>query len=57
MEFKWTWYCTLLFNIFNVAIAEWNSNDYMKREHSLVRPYQGRNLFSIFLFNCQNKAR
>lgn len=41
MEFKWTWYCTLLFNIFNVAIAEWNSNDYMKREHSLVRPYQG----------------
>lgn len=36
--------------------AEWNTNDYMKREHSLVKPYQGKNLikkinqkYSIFL--------
>ena len=21
--------------------AEWNTNDYMKREHSLIKPYQG----------------
>jgi hypothetical protein len=21
--------------------AQWNTNDYMKREHSLVKPYQG----------------
>ena len=25
--------------IFSVSNAQWNSNDYMKREHSLVKPY------------------
>jgi len=29
---------TLLISISN---AQWNTNDYMKREHSLVKPYQG----------------
>ncbi|CAL7938214.1 unnamed protein product [Xylocopa violacea] len=24
-----------------IAAAEWNTKDYMKREHSLIRPYQG----------------
>ena len=24
-----------------LSSAEWNTNDYMKREHSLVKPYQG----------------
>ncbi|XP_051164259.1 vesicular integral-membrane protein VIP36 [Leptopilina boulardi] len=38
---EWIWYYTLLFNIFNIVTSEWISNDYMKREHSLVRPYQG----------------
>ncbi|CAG0897087.1 unnamed protein product [Cyprideis torosa] len=28
----------------NVGSSEWNSNDYMKREHSLVKPYQGSSL-------------
>ena len=22
--------------------AQWNTNDYMKREHSLIKPYQGK---------------
>lgn len=24
-----------------VCRAEWNANEYIKREHSLVKPYQG----------------
>lgn len=23
--------------------SEWNTRDYMKREHSLLKPYQGKN--------------
>lgn len=29
--------------VFFVGAAEWNTMDYMKREHSLIRPYQGTN--------------
>ncbi len=25
----------------NLVLAEWNTNEFMKREHSLVKPYQG----------------
>ncbi|XP_076295456.1 vesicular integral-membrane protein VIP36 isoform X2 [Lasioglossum baleicum] len=28
-------------SVWQLANAEWNTKDYMKREHSLVRPYQG----------------
>lgn len=35
------WYYIFLVGVLNVVGAEWNTNDYMKREHSLVRPYQG----------------
>ena len=31
----------LFVQIFGVFCTEWNPNDYMKREHSLLRPYQG----------------
>lgn len=27
--------------IFTASAAEWNTKDYMKREHSLIKPYQG----------------
>lgn len=30
-------YCLLLF----VAASQWNTKDYLKREHSLMKPYQG----------------
>lgn len=49
LKFKMLLYYILLINLFNIVTGEWNSNDYMKREHSLVRPYQGKNLFySLF---------
>uniref|UniRef100_A0A0A9VTR0 VIP36-like protein n=2 Tax=Lygus hesperus TaxID=30085 RepID=A0A0A9VTR0_LYGHE len=36
---------SVLLNFFVVIIsAEWNSNDYMKREHSLIKPYQGKGM-------------
>ncbi|XP_033343087.1 vesicular integral-membrane protein VIP36 [Megalopta genalis] len=28
-------------SLWQLATAEWNTKDYMKREHSLIRPYQG----------------
>nr|ATU82906.1 secreted Lectin-like protein [Pristhesancus plagipennis] len=33
----------ILLNLLIVVnvLAEWNSNDFMKREHSLIKPYQG----------------
>ena len=31
--------------------AEWNTNDYMKREHSLVKPYQGKFFPYEFMMN------
>ena len=46
------WCYVFLVGVLNVVGAEWNTNDYMKREHSLVRPYQGsKNLInSSFAF-------
>lgn len=26
----------------NEVYSEWNTRDYMKREHSLLKPYQGK---------------
>jgi mannose-binding lectin 2 len=31
----------LLLLLFLQTKAEWNTKDYMKREHSLIKPYQG----------------
>ena len=31
--------------------AQWNTNDYMKREHSLVKPYQGNFFHHEFMMN------
>lgn len=33
--------CWLLISVLELVSAEWNTKDYMKREHSLIRPYQG----------------
>ena len=34
---------SIIFAIFvTISSAEWNTNDYMKRVHSLVKPYQGK---------------
>lgn len=32
----------LTIGILGAIGAEWNTKDYMKKEHSLVRPYQGK---------------
>jgi len=31
----------LVFANMLVVLAEWNTKDYMKKDHSLVKPYQG----------------
>lgn len=31
----------LIVSVLELVVAEWNTKDYMKREHSLIRPYQG----------------
>ncbi|XP_037574883.1 vesicular integral-membrane protein VIP36-like [Dermacentor silvarum] len=47
LEIMWRLLCLFLFGILfqmktNLfAAAEWNTKDYMKKEHSLVKPYQG----------------
>ncbi|KOX69869.1 Vesicular integral-membrane protein VIP36 [Melipona quadrifasciata] len=33
--------CWILISVLELVSAEWNTKDYMKREHSLIRPYQG----------------
>lgn len=37
----------------NFVTAQWNTNDYMKREHSLVKPYQCKilveNLYQYYI--------
>jgi mannose-binding lectin 2 len=37
---------SILFSLFMLLFlqikAEWNTKDYMKREHSLIKPYQGK---------------
>ncbi len=38
---------TVLFFI-SIVSASWNTRDYMKREHSLIKPYQGESLASKF---------
>ncbi|XP_003401073.2 vesicular integral-membrane protein VIP36 [Bombus terrestris] len=32
--------CWILISVLELVTAEWNTNDYMKREHCLIRPYQ-----------------
>ncbi|XP_064630591.1 vesicular integral-membrane protein VIP36-like isoform X2 [Lineus longissimus] len=36
--------CVLFISNFRVILGEWNTRDYMKREHSLIKPYQGSGL-------------
>ncbi|KAK9501260.1 hypothetical protein O3M35_012003 [Rhynocoris fuscipes] len=40
----------ILLNLLIVVnvLAEWNSNDFMKREHSLIKPYQGTGMMVPF---------
>lgn len=39
----------LLYVIVHYCVkAEWNTNDYMKREHSLIKPYQGSGTYIPF---------
>lgn len=33
---------SIFISVFNLVLAEWNTKDYMKREHSLYKPYQGK---------------
>jgi hypothetical protein len=39
----------LFWAIFLCVIAEWNTRDFMRREHTLVKPYQGTFVHSTFL--------
>lgn len=51
------------FNVFVVMLSflgrevysEWNTRDYMKREHSLLKPYQGKMYFALYcsILLCQ----
>ena len=36
----------LLISVFSTVLGDWNTKDYLKREHSLVKPYQSKLLFS-----------
>lgn len=36
-----TTFLILIASVIQLACAEWSTKDYMKREHSLIRPYQG----------------
>lgn len=36
-------FINFVLNSNNIIAAQSNSNDYVKREHSLVKPYQGTN--------------
>ena len=38
----------LFLTILSTAQAAWNTNDYLKREHTLVKPYQGNSTFRSF---------
>lgn len=33
---------TVIFINFLCVLAEWNTKDYLKREHSLIKPYSGQ---------------
>lgn len=42
-----------MFSFFTREVnSEWNTRDYMKREHSLLKPYQGK----MFLLIFKNKS-
>lgn len=34
-------YNLFLFILIDIIQAEWNTKDFMKREHSLIKPYYG----------------
>ena len=38
----------LIVGVLESFATEWNTKDYMKREHSLIRPYQGLSISVIF---------
>ena len=40
MYLRTVFLCALVL-LLSAADAEWNTKDYMKREHSLIKPYQG----------------
>lgn len=60
LQFKSPLWARLLFLSMTFVSAEWNTNDYMKREHSVVRPYQGESLLMIqpqllgYTWNCED---
>lgn len=39
------------------VLAEWNSNDYMKREHSLIKPYQGKTFRVLLVQGFRSSLR
>lgn len=40
----------LIVGILETFAAEWNTKDYMKREHCLIKPYQGSSISIILIF-------
>ncbi|KAG8262550.1 Vesicular integral-membrane protein VIP36 [Homalodisca vitripennis] len=39
--FRMYLFCIFKCILFSLVFGEWNTNDYLKREHSLYKPYQG----------------
>lgn len=37
-------YLLLIISVLESVAQEWNTKDYMKREHSLIKPYQGSSI-------------
>jgi len=38
------------------VLSEWNTKDYLKKEHSLVKPYNGMLVWLIIYMLCISKA-
>lgn len=39
--------CSIYLFFMPFSLAEWNTKDYLKREHSLHKPYQGKSRPSL----------
>ena len=37
-----TWFFSFLFS--SLVLAEWNPKDFLKREHSLIKPFTGKTI-------------
>lgn len=48
------WFFTFLLS--SLVLAEWNPKDFLKREHSLIKPFTGRQLLLINIYIYLSKS-